>query len=128
FPGLGATAAGTFLSVPIMMAFGTTLSIVGQVVTVSQAAGNISEDNIRAGGIFTNGTFYPITSLPGAIVGASPQVNLIDISTPVLRPGAVVTRANRNGFYALLFPVNSLNPDAIAMRATHPRFPGISGL
>ena len=127
FPGLGATAAGTFLSLPIMMAFGTTLAIAGEVATVSEAAGPVSDAAIRAGGIATNGTVYPITPLVGAIVGASPQGNLIDISSPVLRPGAVVARANKNGFYALLFPVDSLNPDVIAIRATHPRFPGISG-
>ncbi|MEO6035711.1 MAG: DUF6531 domain-containing protein, partial [Verrucomicrobiota bacterium] len=126
FPGLGATSAGTFLAVPILMAFGTTLSIVGEVVTVSEAAGEITDDNIRAGVVVKQGTPFSIIRLPGAIVSASPQT-LVNIDSVALRPGAVVSRANRNGFYALLFPVNSLNPDAISMRATHPRFPGITG-
>ncbi|HAM71858.1 MAG TPA: hypothetical protein DCM86_09465, partial [Verrucomicrobiales bacterium] len=126
FPGLGATAAGAILAVPVMMAFGTQVAIAGKAVAVSDDAGLVSNEEVAQGFAVRGGVTYPMIPLAGATVSASPQT-LAVLSTPALRPGAVVAHSSYSGAYALLFPNGSLDPDAILIRATHPRFPGMIG-
>jgi RHS repeat-associated protein len=63
--------------------------------------------------------------LPGALVSGKPASTSLQLSGR-LRPGTVFTVAGPDGKYTLLVSLNRFDPArALAITATHPRFPGV---
>ena len=119
FPGLGATAAGTFLSVPIMMTLGTNLILTGKVVAGPEGQYSEAEilNGVSAGGV-------PLVRVAGAVVSGLTSTGASFESRGRLRPGAIVGRTNSAGFYALQIPYSPLEPTGVLAEARSFRFPG----
>lgn len=112
FPGLPHL---NFLFLPLMMSFGTTSVVVGQVVSVPSDFGEPTEAQIQTAD-------PPIRRVRGAVVSAS-----TGFSQGPLRRGAFVCKANSLGFFSFILPINRLDPSAVLLRAQDPRYPGIYG-
>lgn len=112
YPGITSGALGNLLYLPVRIAFGAKLTVVGRVVAVSENDPAPAEEQILAGQA-------PVSPIAGAVVSAFPG------DGPRLRPGAIVARANSSGFYALTVPYNPLEPSPISIQAQTARFPGI---
>jgi RHS repeat-associated protein len=111
FPGLAGGAVGQILYLPVRMGFGSKLTVVGKVVAIPDSEPHPSEAQILE-------SKPPISPVPGATVHSGA------LNGTRLRPGAVVARTNRAGFYALTVPYDFTGGAGVSVRALATRFPG----